>query len=165
MTIQKCLGMDLFEFLCGTLCFLDLEVCLFPQVKEIFSHNFKCFLPFLSLFSFYGPYNVNVDPLGVVPEVLKLSSLSVILFTFCCSDWANPTSLPLSSLIFFFCFMQSAVESLQCIFQFSFVFFSSVTSTWYFLIFLSLWWSSHCDHPFLSWVWWANVWPLFSTLY
>ena len=61
------LGLILF----GTLCFLDLDVCFLPQVREVFSYYlFKYSLcPFLSLFFFWDPYSANVSMLDVVPEV------------------------------------------------------------------------------------------------
>ena len=53
-----------------SLCFLDsVEYFSFPMFKN-FSAIFKYFLrSFLSLFSFYNPYNVNVDVFNIVLEV------------------------------------------------------------------------------------------------
>ena len=58
-----------------SLCFLDLCVCSLPQVREIFTYYFFKYVPcsFLSLSSFWDPYNVNS---------LKLSSFFKILFPF-----------------------------------------------------------------------------------
>ena len=41
------------------------------------------------------------------------------------------------------------------------VFFSSVASVWYFIIFY-LFWSSHCVYPLLSWIWWASLGSLLT---
>ena len=51
--------------------FLDLGDCLLSHVREFFSYYlFKYFLrSFLSLFSFWDPYNVNVDAFDIVLEV------------------------------------------------------------------------------------------------
>ena len=68
-----CLELFLLEFILdGTLCFLDVGDCFLSHVGEIFTYNlFKYFLgPFLSLFSFWDVYNVNVGALNVVPEGL-----------------------------------------------------------------------------------------------
>ena len=54
-----------------SLCFLGLDVFFLSQVREIISYYiFKYVLcPFLSLFSFWDPYKVNVNVFDVVPEV------------------------------------------------------------------------------------------------
>ena len=54
-----------------SLSFLDLGDCFLSQVREVFSYYvFKYFLsPFLSLFSFWDPYNVNISVFDVVLEV------------------------------------------------------------------------------------------------
>ena len=67
-----CFGMFLLGFiLSGTLCFLDLGGYFLSHVREVFDYNlFKYLLKFfLSLFSFWDPYNVNVGVFNVVPEV------------------------------------------------------------------------------------------------
>ena len=53
------------------LCSLDLVDYFFFHVWEVFSYYlFKCFLrSFLSLLSFWGPYNANVGAFNVFPEV------------------------------------------------------------------------------------------------
>lgn len=74
--IMTCHGVGLFGFiLFGTdsLCYLGLDVCFFPQVREIFSYFFKyIFCPFL--FPFWVTCSVNVSTPDVVPRSLKLSS-------------------------------------------------------------------------------------------
>ena len=54
-----------------SLCFLDLAGYFLSHVREVFDYNlFKYFLrSFLSLFSFWNPYNANVVAFNVVPEV------------------------------------------------------------------------------------------------
>ena len=55
-------------FLPGTLCFLDLLDYFLSRVREVFRYYlFKYFLrSFLSLFSFWDPYNVNVSVFNVI---------------------------------------------------------------------------------------------------
>ena len=54
-----------------SLCFLDLGGYFLSNVREVFDYNlFRYFLcSFLSLFSFWDPYNANVVAFNVVPEV------------------------------------------------------------------------------------------------
>ena len=66
------LSVFLFGFLWyGTLHFLDLIDSFFSQTEEVFDYNlFKKFLrPFLFLFFFWDPYNLNVGAFDIVPEV------------------------------------------------------------------------------------------------
>ena len=67
--------------------FLDLCDCFLSHVREVFSYYlFKYFLQsFLSLFSFWDPYNANVGVFNVVPEVSKWSSFLFILYSLFCS--------------------------------------------------------------------------------
>ena len=59
------------DLIWDSLCFLDLDVCFLSQVREVFSYYvFRYVLStFLSLFSFWDLYNVNVSMLDVFPEV------------------------------------------------------------------------------------------------
>ena len=71
--ITMCLDVFLLGFILpGTLRSLDLGGYFFSHVREVFDYNlFKYFLgSFLSLFSFWDPYNVNVGVFNVVPEVI-----------------------------------------------------------------------------------------------
>ena len=64
--------MDLFKFiLFETLHSLDLDVHFHFPVREVFGYYFikKVLCPFLSLFSFWDPYDVNVSMPVVVPEL------------------------------------------------------------------------------------------------
>ena len=70
--ITMCLGVFLLGFiLYGTVRFLDLGGYFLSHVREVLDYNlFKYFLGcFLSLFSFWDPYNENVVVFNVVPEV------------------------------------------------------------------------------------------------
>lgn len=71
---------DLFR----TLCFLDLVVCYWSQVREVFRYFvFRCVLwPFIFLFFPWNLYNVSVWLL--VSESLKLPSFLFILFSVPC---------------------------------------------------------------------------------
>ena len=75
------------------LCFLDLGGYFLSHVKEVFDYNlFKYFLgSFLSLFSFWDPYNVNVIALMLPQRSLRLSSFLFILFSLFCSAAVNST--------------------------------------------------------------------------
>ena len=78
------LGVFLLGFILpGTPCFLDLVDYFFSHVREVFSsYLFKYFLgSFLSLFSFWDPYNANVGTLNVFQNILRLSSFFFILFS------------------------------------------------------------------------------------
>ena len=73
----------------------------FFHVGEIFNYNlFKIFLiPFLFLFFLWDPSNSNVSVFDIVPEVLSLSSVLFILFTFFCFSEVISNILSSSSLI------------------------------------------------------------------
>ena len=80
--IRMCLGMFLLGFiLFGTLCdswtWIDYYLL---HVGEIFNYNlFKNFLiPFLLLFFFWDPYNLNVGAFDIMPEV----SETILFFSF-----------------------------------------------------------------------------------
>ena len=62
--------------------FLDLSSYYLSHVREIFDYNlFKYFLiPFLFLFFFWDPYNLNVDVLNVVPALSETVLISFLLF-------------------------------------------------------------------------------------
>lgn len=75
--IRAYIGINVFGFiLFGILCFLDVDICSFSRLGKlsvIISSN-KLFYPFLSLFSFWDPHNVNASVLvssrlDVFPEV------------------------------------------------------------------------------------------------
>ena len=85
--ITMCLGVFLLGFILPrTLCFLDLVDYFLSHVREVFSYYlFTYFLrSFLSLSSFWDPYNVNVDVFNV-PEVssAKFSSVAQSCPTLC----------------------------------------------------------------------------------
>ena len=83
--ITMCLSVFLLEFfLPGTLCFLDLFDYFLSHVKEVSSnYPFRYFLGFfLSLFSLWDSYIVNVVLLNVVPELFRVSSLLSFFFFF-----------------------------------------------------------------------------------
>ena len=98
----------------------------------------------------------------VYHKFLKLSSLFFILF--CFSDWMNFIALSSHSLI-----LSSESSGLLLISLLNFcsviVFFSSVISVWYFLVFSASMWNSHFVHEFFFWPWWTSLWALFWFLY
>ena len=97
-----CLSVFLLGFiLYGTLHFLDLGGSFLCHVREVFDYNlFKYFLgSFLSLFSFWDPYNANVVALNVVPEVSQAVFISFHSFSLVCSAAVNSTILSSRSLI------------------------------------------------------------------
>nr|KAF6420660.1 hypothetical protein HJG59_009387 [Molossus molossus] len=89
------------HLLWDSLCFLDLYVCFFHQVREVFCHYcFKQVFDFLfSLFSFWHLQDVNVGMLEVVPEAPY--TILIFLDSFCCSDWAFFASLYSKSIVCF----------------------------------------------------------------
>ena len=68
-----------------SLWFLNLVDYLLSRVWEVFSsHLFKYFLrSFLSLFSFWDPYNGNVGAFNVVEEVSQAVFISFLFSVFC----------------------------------------------------------------------------------
>ena len=74
------------------LCFLELVDCFLYYVWEVFSYYLlKYFLrSFLSLSSFWDPYNVNVGAFNVVPEVschcFSFFSLLILFCIWSCSS-------------------------------------------------------------------------------
>ena len=85
----------------GTLCFLDVVDYFLSDVREVFSsYLFKYFLrSFLSFFSLWGPYNVNVGAFNVVPGLLSCLHF-FILFSIFCSTAVISTILPSRSFIY-----------------------------------------------------------------
>ena len=115
----------------------------------------------------------------VSQRLLKISLLIKILFCLCFwLPWLNEIHCLVFQLADLFSYLiHSAVESLQCIFQFScnpwsckesditerlhfFLFFCLVLSYIFCLLIEIL-----TVHPFSSQVWWASLWPLLWTLY
>ena len=97
-----CCGSLWVHLVWDSLRFLDPNICFLLQIREIFSHYFikYVFYPFLSLFSFWGTYNMNVSMLDVVPEVpLNYPHFKNVFFLFCCSGWVVSTILSSRSLI------------------------------------------------------------------
>ena len=78
--ITVCLGIGLILY--GTLHFPDLGDCFLSQVREVFSYYlFKYVIsPFLSLLSFWDPYNVNISAPDVVLEVSHTVFISFYSF-------------------------------------------------------------------------------------
>ena len=78
-----------------SLCFLDLGDCFLSHVREIFSYFlFKYFLRFfLSLFSFWGPYNANVVTFFFFKRIfiyLFFKFLFIYLFIYGCFGFSLP---------------------------------------------------------------------------
>ena len=84
-----------------SLCFQDLINYFLSRIREVFNYNLsKYFLsPFLFLFFFWDPYNLNVGVFNVVPEVSETVSVLFILFSFFCSAVVISTILSSRSLI------------------------------------------------------------------
>ena len=112
--ISMCLGVFLFGFtLWGTLCLLDLIDYYLFHVGEIFNYNlFKIFLiPFLLLFFFWDPYNLNVDAFDIVPEVSEtiLGSFHSFLFILLFRSYFHHFVFQLTDSFFYFRY--SAIDS------------------------------------------------------
>jgi len=92
----------------GTLCFLDLVDYFLSHVKKgKIYYLFKYFLrSFLSFFSFWDPYVVNIDVFKIVPEVSLSSFLKNTLF--CSNDFHHSV---LQVIYLFFCLSYSAIDS------------------------------------------------------
>ena len=95
------------------LCFLDLVDYILFHVREFFRYYlFRYFLrSFLSLFSFWDPYNVNVGVFNVVSEILVCLHFifnSFIYILFCDSDFQQ---FVLQVIYLFFYLSYSAIGS------------------------------------------------------
>ena len=112
--ISMYLGMFLLGFiLYGTLRLLDLIDYFLFHVREIFNYNlFKNFvIPFIFLFFFWDPYNLNVGAFDIVLEVC-----TIILSGFYCFYFILPFRSYFYHFIFqltdsFFCFRYYAIDS------------------------------------------------------
>lgn len=107
-----CFGVDLFEFVsfgfCGLLRFG------YSRLGKFLAIMSSSFLPFVSFFSFWNPYNMYIILLDGFPRCLKLCSLFKNSFCFCFSVWVSFIALSCKSLI-----LSSVLSSLllnQCIF-------------------------------------------------
>ena len=85
----------------GLFAFLDLFDYFLFHVGEIFNYNlYKTFLiPFLFLFFFWDPYNLNVGAFDMVPEISETILSSFHSFTLSCSSEVISTILSSRSLI------------------------------------------------------------------
>ena len=120
--INMCLGMFLFGFiLYGTLCasctWLTISFSMLGKFSTIISSKF-----FSNNF-FFSSSGIPIIWMLVClissHRSLRLSSVLYILFTLFCSLEVISTILSSSSLILFFCFRYSAIDSFQSIFNFS----------------------------------------------
>ena len=103
--INMCLGVSLWVYpVWDSLHFLDLIDYFLSHVREVFDYNlFKYFLsPFLLLFLFLDPCNLNVGAFNIVPEVSETVFISFNSFFLYSAPW--PLFLP-------------------CIFQLTYLFF------------------------------------------
>ena len=116
------------------LCFLDLSEYFLSHVREFFSYyQFKYFLrPFLPLFSFCDPCNVNAGVFNVVPEASWTVLISFYSFFFIVFHGSDFHQSVFQLTYSFFCFIYSAIDSFQCIFHSTFyvvhLFFKSSNS-------------------------------------
>ena len=104
-----------------SLCLLNsIDYFLF-HVGEIFNYTlFKNFLiPFLFVFFFWDPYNLNVGAFDIIPEVSEtiLRSLHSFYFILLFRCYSHHFIFQLTDPIF--CFRYSAIDSFQSIFNFS----------------------------------------------
>ena len=100
--ITMCLSVFLLGFiLCGTLCTSWTSVTFsFPMLWKISATISTYFLrSFLSLCSFWNPYNVIVGPFNVGPEVSETVLILFILFSLFSSVVVISTTLSSNSLI------------------------------------------------------------------
>ena len=130
-----CLCVFLLGFILpGTLCFRDLVDYFLSHVREVLSYYlFKYFLrSFLSLFSFWDPYNENVGAFNVIPEVCWAVFMLFILFymfcfvavistlqssrSFICSS-ASVMMLLIPSSVLFICLFFNSLVNISCIFS------------------------------------------------
>ena len=116
--------------------------CFLSYVREVFGCNlFKYFLrPFLSLVSFWDPYNASVCVFNVIPEVSETVLISFHSFSLFCSVAVISTTLSSSSLI---CSSASVIlllipSSVSFLYLFIYLFILAALG-------LSCTWAVHCD--------------------
>ena len=146
-----CLCVFLLGFILpGTLCFLDFADYFLSHVREVFSYYlFRYFFrSFLSLFSFWDPYNVDVDAFNVVPGVSGCLHFFSFFFQYCFV--AVIFTILFSSSLEFVCLSHPAIDSFQCIvhlcslvllslwLHFLHLFFSEILDDFHYIILNSL---------------------------
>ena len=114
--ISMCLGVFLLGFiLYGTLCpswtWLTISFSMLGKFSTIITSNFFSY-PFLFLFFFLDPYNLNIDAFDIVPEMSEmiLSSFHSFYFTLLFRNYFHHFIFQLTDL--FFCFRYSVIDSL-----------------------------------------------------
>ena len=96
--ISMCLGMSLLGFiLYGTLCashtWLAISFSMLGKFSTIIASK-KSLIPFLFLFFFWDPYNSNVGPFNLVPDVSETILSSFNSFYFILHKLFPPLYLP-----------------------------------------------------------------------
>ena len=98
---------------CDSLCLLDLMDYFLFHVGEIFTYNLlkNVLIPFLFLFFFSDPYNLNVGASDIVPEVSDSipSSFHSFYFSLLFRSYFHHFIFQLTDS--FFCFRYSATDS------------------------------------------------------
>ena len=130
-----CLCVFLLGFILpGTLCFLDFADYFLFHAREVFSYYlFRYFFrSFLSLFSFWDPYNVNVDAFNVIPGV----SGCLHFFSFFFQYSASVILLLIPSSVFFISVCSLVLLGLWL--HFLRLFFSEILDDFHYIILNSL---------------------------
>ena len=119
--INMCLSLFLLGFILMGLSELLRLDWLLSQVRKVFNYNlFKNFLrPYLFLFFFWAPYNLNVGALNVILEVCEtiLNIFNSFIFILLFISYFHHSSFQLTYP--FLCHSYSALDSFHSIFNFS----------------------------------------------
>ena len=112
MCLGVCFSLDLSCM--GLSALPGLDDYFLPHIKDVFNYNlFQYFLsPFLFLFLFWDPYNLNVGVFNVVSEVSEtvLNSFHCFFFILLCSSYFHYFIFQVTYP--FFCLSYSAIDSL-----------------------------------------------------
>ena len=120
-----------------SLCFLDWVSVSFPMLGKFSAVTSSNIFsgPFPSLFSFWDPYNVNVDAFNIVPEVSDcLHFFSFFFFHSIPQQWFPPVCLPVNLFILLphlFCWFLLAYFSFQLLYCSSLFIYSLKVLTLY----------------------------------
>lgn len=137
--------------------FLDLGICFLCQVRDFFSHYFFNFFFFVSSPS--GPLKCECENAWYCHRG-HLNYPIIFFFAFCCFNFVISTTLSYKSQIH----SPKSLDLLSIPSSIIFISIILISSLGTFLIYVSLYWSFHCAHPF-SWVHQTSLYDYYFLLF